>query len=164
MILLAAGRKNKEEGNIDVSLDAFRNEWTQLSDVFVWGVVVRQDEMYDAVCVLPHCSLLHLGTQEQVSEEKDMAEFTCAFRHLHQEAILHQLTDLPHTHVLYEHTHTHLQILPSTQPQVQRSTDETMVLAYLSQNSLSVRNELSVESRTSTTCRRLPVSCRGQTN
>lgn len=57
-------------------------------------------------CPLPHCSLLHLGTQEQVSEEKNMAEFTGAFRHLHQEAVLHQLTSLPHIHVLYEHTHT----------------------------------------------------------
>lgn len=79
-------------------------------------------------CPLPHCSLLHLGTQEQVSEEKNMAEFTGAFRHLHQEAVLHQLTSLPHIHVLYEHTHTvRLQILPCAQPQAQR-TDEQMKL------------------------------------
>lgn len=66
-----------------------------------------------------------------------------------------------HTCTIWTHTHTvRLQILPCTQPQAQRRTDEVMVLTYLNQKSLSVRNGL----WTSSTCRRLPVSCRREAN
>lgn len=42
----------------------------------------------------PHSCLLHLSTEEQIGEEEDMSDLPGAFRHLHQEAILHQLTGL----------------------------------------------------------------------
>ena len=42
----------------------------------------------------PHRCLLHLGTQQQISEEEDVPELPGALRHLHQEAVLHQLTSL----------------------------------------------------------------------
>ncbi len=46
---------------------------------------------------IPNCGLFHLGTEQKVCEEEDMTEFTRPLRHLHQEAILHQLTNLPET-------------------------------------------------------------------
>lgn len=42
----------------------------------------------------PHSRLLHLGTEQQVGEEEDVPNLPGAFRHLHQKAILHQLTGL----------------------------------------------------------------------
>lgn len=42
----------------------------------------------------PHSRLLHLGTEQQVGEEEDVPKLPGVFRHLHQEAILHQLTGL----------------------------------------------------------------------
>lgn len=42
----------------------------------------------------PHCRLLHLGTQQQIGEKEDVPNLPGAFRHFHQEAILHQLTGL----------------------------------------------------------------------
>ena len=65
--------------------------------------------------ILPHCSLLHFGTEQQISEEENMAEFTRTFRDFHQETILHQLTSLqctrtPVSPYKHEHMHTILHI------------------------------------------------------